>query len=73
MTRFILLRDATTKRPISYSTLPMGDDFALLVRTFGGPERCEVRTIDCDGSRESLAAAFREADGWRPAKQNEGK
>lgn len=66
--RYLLLRRRGARRPVTWTPLPISSDFEQAIREFANPETCEVKTVTSDGSRESLAAAFRDNDGWRPAK-----
>jgi len=64
----MLLRNKHTRKPVSYSSIPVGDDFALLIRTFAAAQPLEVRALECDGTREALHAGFKTQEGWRDAK-----
>jgi hypothetical protein len=68
MAQYMLLRNRETRQPVSYASMPVNEDFALIVREFGGPDRCEVRVWECDGSREEIHLGFKTVDGWRNAK-----
>lgn len=60
---------ATTPRwhqkPVAYCTVPVPYAFKTMVEGFSEPEHCQVKVAECDGTREALAALFRDDAGWR--------
>ena len=63
--KYMLLRHGGTKKPVAYCTVPVPYAFKTMVEGFGEPEHCQVKVAECDGTREQLAALFRDDAGWR--------
>lgn len=63
--KYMLLRHGGTKKPVAYCTVPVPYAFKTMVEGFSEPEHCQVKVAECDGTRETLAALFRDDAGWR--------
>lgn len=71
--KYMLLRHGRTKETVAYCTVPVPYAFKTMVEGFSEPEHCQVKVADCDGERESIAALFRDDDGWRAPKIQRGE
>ena len=71
--KYMMLRHGKTKKPVAYCTVPVPAAFKSMVEGFSEPENCQVKVADCDGTREALAALFRDDAGWRAPNINRGE
>lgn len=68
MPKYMLLRHGGDKRPVAYCTVPVPHAFKTMVEGFSEPESCQVKVVDCDGERHTLAVHFKDNSGWRAPK-----
>jgi len=66
--KYMLIRNKRTRKPVSYSLMPVPDAVTDLIKAFCMTQPLEVRTLECDGTREALHAGFKTQEGWRDAK-----
>ena len=65
---YMLIRNKQTRKPVSYSSMPVPDTVTELIKAFCAAQPLEVRTYECDGTREALHTGFKTQEGWRDAK-----